>query len=84
MTIQKLLDKATILKAETVTLKTENIILVNVQKWSIHVLLRESSIYAAIVKTSLNSYFSNILSVLLELIISSIYTDTSYCTIDTS
>jgi len=32
MTIQKLLDKATILKAETVTLKAENMILVNAQK----------------------------------------------------
>jgi len=84
MTIQRLLDKATILKAETVILKTENTVLVSAQKQSIHIFLKESLIYAAIIKTSLNSHFSNILSVSSELIISSTYTDMLYCTIDTS
>lgn len=82
MTIQKVLDEATILKAETVALKTENITLVNAQKQSIHVLSEGLSIYTAIAKTSLNSCFSNISSVLSELTVSSTYTDTSYCTIN--
>jgi len=82
MTIQKLLDKATTLKAETAALKAENTALANAQKWSIHVFSEGSSIYTAIAKTSLNSCFSNILPVLSELTVSSTYTDTSYCIID--
>jgi len=84
MTSQKLLDKATIFKAETVTLKAENTALVNAQKQSIHVLSEESSTYAAIAKMLLNSCLSNILPVSSESIVSSTYTDTSYCTINIS
>ena len=83
-TIQKLLDEATILKAETAALKAENTALANAQKRSIHVPSRGSPTYAAIAKTPLNSHPSNISPVSSGLTIPSTYTDTPYCTINTS
>lgn len=83
-TIQKLLDEATILKAETVALKAENTALANAQKRNIHVPSEGSPTYAAIAKTPPNSRPSNISPVSSGLTVPSTYTDTPYCTIDTS
>ncbi len=83
-TIQKLLDEATILKAETAALKAENTALANAQKRSIHVPSGGSPTYAAIAKTPPNSRPSNISPVSSGLTVPSTYTDTPYCTIDTS
>jgi len=83
-TIQKLLDEATFLKAETAALKAENSALANAQKRSIHVPSEGSPTYAAIAKTPPNSRPSNISPVSSGLTVPSTYTDTPYCTIDTS
>ncbi len=83
-TIQKLLDEATILKAETAALKAENAALANAQKRSIHIPSGGSPTYAAIAKTPPNSRPSNISPVSSGLTVPSTYTDTPYCTIDTS
>ena len=83
-TIQILLEKTTNLEAEVAVLKAENTALTNVQKRSIQVPSGGSPTYAAIARTPPNSYPSNISPISSGVTVPSRYTDTPYCTIDTS
>lgn len=83
-TIQKLLDETTILKAEAATLKAENTALANAEKRSIQIPPGGSPTYAAVARTPPNSYPNNISPISSGLTVPSKYTDTPYCTIDTS
>lgn len=82
--IQTLLDETTSLEAEAAAMKADNMALANTQKRSIQVPSGGSPTYAAIARTPPNSYSSNISPISSGLTVPSRYTDTPYCTIDTS